>query len=220
MWLIKLGGSLMNSKYLPEWLALLADHGSGKVVLVPGGGIFADQVRRAQTKWHFDDITAHQLALRAMEQYGLMLLSLESRLCPANSIKAIRDVVKHGKVPVWFPCDMLATNHDIPASWEYTSDSLSLWLAKKLNYRHLVLIKSVKPEQDQCSIEELFRHGMLDKGIANLIRHSRIQLWWLSHDQFSVFHNMLCNNELPENFKIAIQHAKKNETEINRQTTC
>jgi len=210
----------MNSRYLPEWLTLLAEHGGGKVALVPGGGIFADLVRRAQTKWHFDDNTAHQMAIRAMEQYGLMLLSLESRLCPANSIKAIKDAIKYGKVPIWFPYDMIATNHNIPASWEYTSDSLSLWIAKQLNSEHLVLVKSVKPKQDHCSIEELARYGMLDKGFVNLIISTKLQLWWLFHDQFPVFHNMLRKNELPECFKIAIQHVKKNDTNIDRQTAC
>ena len=220
MWVVKLGGSLMNSRYLPEWVTLLADHGAGKVILVPGGGMFANQVRRAQAQWHFDDLTAHQMALRAMEQYGLMLLSLEPRLCPASSMMAINDAVDNGKVPVWFPYDMVTVNHDIPASWDFTSDSLSLWLARQLNSKHLFLVKSIQPEQAHYSIDDLSECGMLDKGFTTLTEHSKIKLWWLTHDQIPVFHNMLCHDEFPENFKITTHHAKKNKTEINTLVTC
>lgn len=77
-YIIKIGGSLY---YRPELKRVLA-HAAGLVkaphnaVIVPGGGPFADQVRRAQQRWLFADETAHQMALLAMRQYGLMLAAL------------------------------------------------------------------------------------------------------------------------------------------------
>lgn len=77
-YIIKIGGSLY---YRPELKRVLA-HAAGLVkaphsaVIVPGGGPFADQVRRAQQRWLFADKTAHDMALLAMRQYGLMLAAL------------------------------------------------------------------------------------------------------------------------------------------------
>ncbi|MCG8046554.1 MAG: hypothetical protein N0C89_17320 [Candidatus Thiodiazotropha endolucinida] len=74
MWVVKLGGSLFNSADLRDWLAVLAKAGS--LVIVPGGGPFADQVRLAQRLWQIDDSSAHLMALLAMEQFGRMLCGL------------------------------------------------------------------------------------------------------------------------------------------------
>ena len=70
MWVVKLGGSLNNDPLLPEWLELLAQLGGGRVTLVCGGGGFADEVRRSQDLWKFDDLAAHNMAVLAMAQSG------------------------------------------------------------------------------------------------------------------------------------------------------
>ncbi len=46
---------------------ILSEEGAGKVVIVSGGGPFADQVRDAQKRWKFNDQQAHQIALHAMD---------------------------------------------------------------------------------------------------------------------------------------------------------
>ena len=102
---VKLGGSLAFAPALTEWLAALAASG-GRVVLVPGGGPFADQVRDAQRRRRFDDATAHRMALLAMEQYGLMLCGLHPALHPAKSRAEIRRLRREGLVPVWLPSAM------------------------------------------------------------------------------------------------------------------
>ena len=79
MWVVKLGGSLQSFPGLRDWVRLIAEQGGGRVVLVPGGGQFADAVRAAQRTAGFDDRTAHGMALFAMEQYGLMLAALLAR---------------------------------------------------------------------------------------------------------------------------------------------
>ena len=72
MWVVKLGGSLCEqapeTSPLRDWLDLLVCEGAGRVVIVPGGGKFADAVRGAQAQWCFDDLTAHNMALLAMSQ--------------------------------------------------------------------------------------------------------------------------------------------------------
>ena len=103
MWVIKLGGSLLSSGSLNKWLSIIVEFGKGKLVIVPGGGSFADQVREAQKKWRFDDKAAHHMALLAMEQTAHLLKSIDPDLYLADSIEDIGEIVNLNKVPVWLP---------------------------------------------------------------------------------------------------------------------
>ena len=66
MWVVKIGGSVCADTLLPQWLDLLVKLGGGRVVVVCGGGSFADEVRRVQAHWAFDDLAAHNMAVLAM----------------------------------------------------------------------------------------------------------------------------------------------------------
>nr|MBP9655021.1 hypothetical protein [Rhodocyclaceae bacterium] len=68
---VKLGGSLAAAAQLPRLLHELAR--LPDLVIAPGGGPFADAVRRAQKERGFDDAAAHDMALLAMAQFGRML---------------------------------------------------------------------------------------------------------------------------------------------------
>ena len=46
------------------------------MLVVPGGGPFADAVRAVDEQVGLDDATAHALALRAMDQLGVLLRPL------------------------------------------------------------------------------------------------------------------------------------------------
>src|SRR5271169_3606868 len=97
---VKLGGSYAFSSDLPGWLQAIADS-AGDIVLVPGGGPFADAVRTAQPKMGFDDDAAHHMALLGMDQFGCALVALNARLVLADSIAAICRALHAGTVPVW-----------------------------------------------------------------------------------------------------------------------
>ena len=69
MIVVKLGGSLSQSDALVKCLNSVEQNYQGRaVVIVPGGGAFADQVRLTQQRWQFDDKTAHRMAILAMQQ--------------------------------------------------------------------------------------------------------------------------------------------------------
>jgi aspartokinase-like uncharacterized kinase len=137
---VKLGGRMAWAAELTDWLAVLTEHGAGRVVLVPGGGPFADAVRSAQAIWRFDDATAHHMALLAMQQYGLMLAGLRAELRLVDSEAAIRAALASGRIPVWSPLPM-ALDPALETSWRLTSDSLAAWLARLLNAGRLALVK-------------------------------------------------------------------------------
>lgn len=194
MWVVKLGGSLLNACDLQETLIQLADHGAGQLVIVPGGGVFAEQVRYLQKELCIDDITAHRMALRAMEQFGDILTSLEPRYHPATTIDAINGWLDKHEIPVWFPFDMVADNPAIKASWDITSDSLSLWLANSIHCQNLALLKSTVPDDNDYSAQHLSQFGFLDPAFAEMMTDMLVKPCWLFYKQMELFFNMLSNN--------------------------
>jgi 5-(aminomethyl)-3-furanmethanol phosphate kinase len=169
--IVKLGGSLAFSKHLRPWIEALAAC-AGRVVIVPGGGPFADAVRLAQTRMGFDDQTAHHLAVLAMEQYGRALASCSSALSPADSADAIRHDVVAGRVPVWMPSAMVLQADDIEQSWDVTSDSLAAWLAGSIGADQLLLVKHAKNLSGRANVEDLIATGILDEAFATYLKHS------------------------------------------------
>ena len=139
MWVIKLGGSLYKTRRLREWLDLICRLGAEKLVLVPGGGPFADQVRNAQQQWKFDDTTGHHMALLGMEQYGLMLSAMHDDLEPTYSMAEILCALDADKIPVWMPTEMILADNRLQRSWNITSDSLSAWLVRAIGASHCSL---------------------------------------------------------------------------------
>jgi dihydroneopterin aldolase len=85
---VKLGGSMAGAAELGVWIAALVDS-TLPLVIVPGGGPFADQVRDAQKRMGFSDKAAHAMAILAMDQFGHVLLDRHERLVPARSLAEI-----------------------------------------------------------------------------------------------------------------------------------
>jgi aspartokinase-like uncharacterized kinase len=171
---VKLGGSYAFSSDLQGWLAAIASN-AGDIVLVPGGGPFADAVRSAQPRMGFDDDAAHHMALLGMDQYGRALAALNKRFTPAASIAGIRRALRAGNVPVWSPTEMVLKRNDIPRSWEVTSDGLAAWLACRIGARRVLLIKHVDPPPDPIRIEDLVARGVVDRSFASFLRDGAVE---------------------------------------------
>ena len=160
---VKLGGSHAFAPHLRSWLDAIEQQ-AGRVVLVPGGGPFADAVRAAQPGMGYDDAAAHDMALLAMAQYGRALISLGARLVMADSLGAIHAALAESRVPVWSPMAMLR-GADIAQSWTVTSDSLALFLARLLDAGRVVLVKH-RAAADDADLAGLAREGLVDHAFA------------------------------------------------------
>lgn len=170
---VKLGGSFAFSQDLRDWIAACAAV-AGQVVIVPGGGPFADAVRAAQSKMGFDDHTAHQMAALAMEQYGRAIASSNSLLCLADSADAIGRALAAGRVPVWMPARMVFDAADIASSWDVTSDSLAAWLGGRIGAARLFLVKSVELASPRERAENLAAAGIVDAAFPRYFRTSSV----------------------------------------------
>ncbi len=153
------------------------------MIVVPGGGPFADQVRAMQARWLFDDILAHRLAIAAMELFGRIIASLDARLAPADSQQAIRRRLAEGRAAVWMPTRMVVGNSAIPATWEVTSDSLSAWLAGELGAERLVLVKAAEPPTTPQTASALSASGLVDAAFPGFLAGSGCEAWCLGSGQ-------------------------------------
>jgi aspartokinase-like uncharacterized kinase len=204
MWVIKLGGSLLSSENLKEWLSIIVEFGAGKLLIVPGGGIFADKVRYAQQKWEFDDKAAHQMALLAMEQYAHLLQSYAPDLRLSDSTEGIDKAISLNQVPVWLPFKMINTCQNLSANWNITSDSLALWLADHLNAEHTMLVKSLSSKN--LNARQLSESAMVDKDFPEFVKTSGATVWWLAQNDVGALENLLKTNDKPENHFKAIEY--------------
>ena len=189
MWVVKIGGSLASSPDLAPWLAAVAGPAQTPVVVVPGGGPFADLVRQAQLRHGFDDAQAHRMAVLAMEQFGLMLCALEPRLVPAATVGHMRAARARGAVPVWMAATMALAASDIGAGWDVTSDSLAAWLAHSIRATALFLVKSVSPASGRRSVSaaSLARSGFVDAAFPKSVAGSAHELRCLGPGDHAVF---------------------------------
>jgi len=171
---VKVGGSFARYSRLGDVIRSL-EKGAGRVVIVPGGGPFADSVRLEQARMGFDDRAAHRMALLAMAAFGTALASLSPALRPAPSLPAIKQTLADGAVPVWLPLDLLDGREDIPESWDMTSDSLAVWLARELDASRLIFLKRIvlgKP-----ALADLVTAGVLDPLVPGFLADTKAEAW-------------------------------------------
>jgi aspartokinase-like uncharacterized kinase len=111
------------------------------ILVVPGGGPFADTVRALSRRIALDADTAHWMAILGMEQYAH---ALASRIAGATLVEGEGDIaaaLADGRVPVLAPFRWLRAVDPLPHSWDVTSDSIAAWIAGVVGARRLVLIK-------------------------------------------------------------------------------
>ena len=190
MWVVKLGGSLNNDPALAQWLDLLAQLGGGRVTIVCGGGAFADEVRRAQAHWHFDDLAAHNMAVLAMAQSAYLMHGLKPELRLAASQADIRRVLHGGYTALWLPLSQCRAQPSADTNWDATSDSIALDLARELNAERLVIVKACKIAA-QASLAELSADGILDRRFAAAAAGAACAIDVIAHSDLALMRSLL-----------------------------
>lgn len=191
MWVVKLGGSLLGSPELPRWLDTLVKISDGKVLIVPGGSVFADAVRHAQQDSKINDAVAHHLALLAMDQFGLLLAGMHPCLVTASSELEIAERGWQHRGIVWLPSHMVLADENVPKNWQVTSDSLSAWIANKIGSEQLVLVKSkdlsAYEKSTPVTMQTLIADGLVDQAFAGFGAAANANIWILNKLDHHVF---------------------------------
>lgn len=124
---IKLGGSLMDSaSSLIRKVNDITCHDLQSVLIIPGGAIFADNVRSLQETSGISEDAAHWMAILGMEQYAYYLSDI-SGLPLTNDLE-----IHQPGVNILLPYTILR-NYDtgLEHSWDITSDTISAWVAQR-----------------------------------------------------------------------------------------
>lgn len=122
MIVVKVGGSLYDHPQLGPGLRAYLDSLGETVLLVPGGGPFADAVRKLDALHHLSEAHSHDLALYAMNLAGNFLESLGISATILNAVEF---------------------ESELPHSWNVTSDSIAARAAIIHRASRLILLKSI-----------------------------------------------------------------------------
>jgi len=146
---VKIGGSLCKypqelrelCRGLSEWLR------GERCIVTPGGGPFTDVVRQVQRVYALSDDVAHEMALLAVDQYGLMLSELIEGSVPVRTLVEAKRVSSRA-IPVLLPSNLMTSSDMLEHSWDAGSDCIAAVVAKACNAKRLVLVKDVDGIRD------------------------------------------------------------------------
>ncbi len=140
---VKLGGGLLA--HADHFAAALVEIGAAarqrRLLVVPGGGPFADAVREVDRRFRLSDDAAHWMAVLAMDQYAQLVAARLSGGLLVTEAEEIGAAAHSGFVPVLAPSRWLREADPLPHGWDVTSDSIAAWVAGAVGARRLVLIK-------------------------------------------------------------------------------
>ncbi|MGD0644811.1 MAG: hypothetical protein ABSA75_07890 [Candidatus Bathyarchaeia archaeon] len=142
---VKIGGSLAS---YPEKLRTLCAKlnevsKKHKLIVVPGGGEFADTVRNIDKRFTLSNRASHRMAILGMDQYGFLLSDILPRSCVVKQLEHVQKVLDSGKLPVFLPSNLLLSEDPLENSWDVTSDSIATYIAGQLHASKVVLITDV-----------------------------------------------------------------------------
>jgi aspartokinase-like uncharacterized kinase len=157
---VKVGGALLaHPAHIDAVLGALAEAaGASRLLIVPGGGPFADAVRAVDRRFAVTDDAAHWMAVLAMDQYAHLLASRMGVATLARNPTEIVNALGRGRLPVLAPSNWLRDADPLPHSWDVTSDSIAAWVAGAVGAARLVLVKppGVGPE----AVDPYFHRGI------------------------------------------------------------
>ncbi|MEM0027070.1 MAG: hypothetical protein QXT53_04540 [Ignisphaera sp.] len=156
-----------------------------RVVILPGGSIFADLIRDIQKEIGFDNDTAHWMAIKAMELYGTYIKSFSPLFEEAYSIEDISFILSNNRIPIVMPYTILRKFDELPHSWSVTSDSIAIFIASKIGCGLVCLGKVVDGVKDargglikriRAEDFEKITQNVVDEYVAKLVENLCIKV--------------------------------------------
>ena len=156
---VKIGGGLSATPgALNLVCASVAEVAKGqRLLIVPGGGPFADGIREFQARIGVSDEAAHWMALLAMDQYAYVLAERIGGCVLLEEPGLIPAALRAGRPVVLAPSRWMRHADVLPHSWDVTSDSIAAFVAGALDARALILIK---PSAQRAGVDRYFESAM------------------------------------------------------------
>jgi len=172
-YVIKIGGSLEGE--IDPILAVLR-HRSCPCLIVPGGGRFAEMIRRTGIEGE----PAHWMAIAAMEQFGWLIAS--------RGVSCVSLLHRPEELEVFLPYITLRESDPLPHTWAVTSDTIAAWVAHVLGLE-LIILKSV---------EGLVEGGELQERVTRAIETKVVDPCFISFVLGNGVKTTIMNGKVPE----------------------
>lgn len=191
--IVKVGGSLAEQPHkLRELCAKLGEFSKvHRLIILPGGGEFADTVRNMDKRFSLSPAASHRMAILGMDQYGLLLADLLPNSRVVTELAALQKALDMDRLPVFLPSAFLFSDDVLEPSWDVTSDSIAVHLAKVVGVNRTILVTDVdgvfscnpKQSADAKLIRKLSARDLLakdtrtsvDKYLPKLLAESKIE---------------------------------------------
>jgi aspartokinase-like uncharacterized kinase len=144
--IFKIGGKIFEKRQeltstISQLTSLYERNVIQKIILIIGGGSCANFIRQLDQKFHIGNEVSHWMSIYSMDINGKKISRYFPRI---KRTKNIEDIKKAKRLfTVFLPYTFLRRNDILSHSWDITSDSITLYLAFKLNLKVCYLIKDV-----------------------------------------------------------------------------
>ena len=209
---MKVGGSLAEDpaklKRFCQELSVLAE--AYRILIVPGGGEFADRVRKLDKVYGLSNTAAHKMAILAMDQYGFLLSDITPNSIVSCFLEEASNSAK-GKLPIFLPSQLMFREDLLEHSWDVTSDTITAYIADILDAEKLILVTDVdgifsedpKKSSDNKLIQELSaaelqswnKRTSVDKTLPKTLRQSNLDCY-------------VVNGRYPERIRLILENKK------------
>ena len=170
MWIVKIGGSWLKNPKLPLLINFLQKFAKEKIVLVAGGGVFAETVRSVYISNKMTEETGHILAMKATEIFAYYLKSINPKISITN--KNTNFIKKN--LNLWIPTEKLSFEKKFKKNWESTSDSIATWLYSNTKSKGVVFVKSLSfKNEEKLKLNDLQKKKILDFNVKNYIKKKK-----------------------------------------------
>ena len=142
---VKIGGSLAAFPQIldPICSAIGTAAPGRRLVIVPGGGPFAEAVRRFDCVAGLSPDAAHWMAILGMDQYAHVLAGRIPGAVLVEEPGSIAEALGQGGVVVLAPSRWMRSADVLPHNWNVTGDSIAAFVAGALDAVRLILVKPV-----------------------------------------------------------------------------
>jgi aspartokinase-like uncharacterized kinase len=173
---VKLGGGVLahTEHFNAALAAISAAARVNRLLVVPGGGLFADVVRDIDRRLTLSDDASHWMAVLAMDQYAELLASKLAGGVVVSTLREITVALDAGHVPVLASSRWLREVDPLPHSWDVTSDSIAAWVAGEVGARSLVLIKP-PGAHGKATVDSYFAHALPERVTATVVTADRLE---------------------------------------------
>jgi aspartokinase-like uncharacterized kinase len=169
---IKVGGSLAEDpKRLRDLCTKLSEFAEKyAIVMVPGGGKFADVVRDFDLRFNLSSGISHRMAILGMDQFGLLLSQIIPNSCATYLLSDVKQLSEIRVVPIFLPSRLMFQKDPLKNSWDVTSDSIAAYVGSQLRAVKVLLATDVdgiftkdpKQYSDATLIEQLSAEKLLE----------------------------------------------------------